>query len=91
MVTPLTPEELKAMEEKVTETVNEISNDANGRRAYKKQRESRKGKEYRISSDIPRDEPVLFYRMHTPRYARRTAHRIASRAARQETVSWQAS
>lgn len=61
VVVPLTPEELKATEEKVRETINEISNDANVRRACKKQRESRKGKEYRISSDIPRDEPVLFY------------------------------
>ena len=61
VVVPLTPEELKATEEKVAETINEISNDANGRRAYRKQRESRKGKEYRISNDIPRDEAVLFY------------------------------
>lgn len=60
-VVPLTPDELKATEEKVSETINEINSDANGRRAHRKQRESRKGKEYRISNDIPRDEATLFY------------------------------
>ena len=61
VIVPLTPEELKATEEKVTETINDINNDATARRSQRKQRESRKGTEYRISSDIPRDEAVLFY------------------------------
>ena len=60
-VVTLSTEELKATEEKVAETVSGIGDESAGRRAVRKQRESRKGTEYRISCDIPRDEPVLFY------------------------------
>lgn len=60
-VVALSPEELKETEDKVNSKIDEINNDASDRRTQKKQRESRKGKEYRISSDIPRDEAKVTY------------------------------
>ncbi len=57
----LSPEELKDAEDKVNSQIDDIDRDATTRRTLKRQRSSRKGKEYRISSDIPRDEPTLSY------------------------------
>lgn len=60
-VLPLTTEELKAAEDLVNSKIDDISGDATQRRNHAKNRVSRKGKEYRISDDIPRDEPTLHY------------------------------
>lgn len=60
-VEPLTTEELKDAESLVNSKIDDISGDATQRRTRDRKRASRRGKEYRISDDIPRDEPTLFY------------------------------
>lgn len=60
-VLPLTTEELKDAEDLVNSRIDNISDDATQRRSRAKKAVSRKGKEYRISDDIPRDEPTLHY------------------------------
>lgn len=60
-VVPLTTEEVKDAEELVNSKIDDISGNAAQRRNRDRKSVSRKGKEYRISDDIPRDEPTLFY------------------------------
>lgn len=60
-VVVLSPEELKETEDKVNVTIDDIGKDATIRRTQKKQHGSRKGTEYRIPGDIPREEPTYFY------------------------------
>lgn len=60
-VMPLTTEELKEAEDRVNSKLEEVRKNAEQRRSDKKTQSSRKGKEYRIPSDIERDTPIFHY------------------------------
>ena len=57
----LSDDELKAAERETRDAMESVHSEANRRRAQKNAQTTRKGEKYRISDDIPRDEPVLLY------------------------------